>query len=332
MSRLHGCRADFMMSVVDHKSGDDRSHLVFKGRPMIQMSRRTFLGTAVAGTTVATALNMQPRPALAQEKKGADIRFGLVTYQWAKDWDLPTLIENCEKAKVLGVELRTTHRHGVEPSLTEDQRSEVRKRFADTDVIFVGIGSNERFDSPDSATLKAAIEATKKFIVLSHDVGGTGVKVKPDSFHKDVPREKTIEQIGKSLNEVAEFANGFGQQIRLEVHGQCCQLPTIKAILDVADNPNVAICWNCNPQDLEEPGLEHNFNLVKDRFGDTVHIHRLESKTYPHQELIDLFVKMDYAGWLMLEEGEIPKDPAAELIIQRQLFEMRLDASRAKFG
>lgn len=301
---------------------------------MSQFSRREFLGAAAFGTTLLTGSLWHPQAVVAQEneKKGADIRFGLVTYQWGKDWDLPTLITNCSNAGALGVELRTTHKHGVEPALNDAERADVRKQFADSDVKCVGIGSNERYDSPDATTLKKAIEATKAFIVLSHDIGGSGVKVKPDSFHKDVPREKTIEQIGKALNEVAEFATGFGQQIRLEVHGQCCQLPTIKSIMAVADNPNVAVCWNSNPQDLEEPGLEHNFNLVKDRFGDTVHIHRLESKTYPHQQLLDLYVKLDYSGWWLLEEGEVPKDPAAELLLQRKQFDEMLNAARTKFG
>lgn len=299
---------------------------------MSPMSRRDFLTTAAIGAAVAAGTLGRTRIVMAQDKKGADIRFGLVTYQWGKDWDLPTLIANCSKAGVLGVELRTTHKHGVEPSLTDAERGDVRKQFADSDVKCVGIGSNERFDSPDAATLKRAIEATKAFIILSHDIGGSGVKVKPDSFHKDVPKEKTIEQIGKALNEVAEFASGFGQQIRLEVHGQCCQLPTIKSIMDVADGENVAVCWNSNPQDLEAPGLEHNFNLVKDRFGQTAHIHKLDSKTYPHQQLLDLYVKMDYSGWLMLEEGEVPKDPAADLIHQRKLFDEMLEMSRTNFG
>lgn len=299
---------------------------------MSQFSRREFLTSAAIGATMAGGALIRPGIAAAQERKGGEIRFGLVTFQWGKDWDLPTLIENCSKSETLGVELRTTHKHGVEPTLSEAERIDVRKRFADSNVRCVGIGSNERFDSPDAATLKRAIEATREFVMLSHDVGGSGVKVKPDNFHKDVPREKTIEQIGKALNEVAEFASGFGQQIRLEVHGECCQLPTIKAIMDVADNPNVAICWNCNPQDLEEPGLESNFNLVKARFGETVHIHRLDSKTYPHQKLLDLFVKLDYSGWLMLEEGEVPKDPAAELIEQRKRFDQMLEQSRARFG
>ena len=134
------------------------------------------------------------------------------------------------------------------------------------------------------------------------------------------------------MNLIAEFATGFGQQIRLEVHGQCAQLPTIKAILDVADHPNVAVCWNSNPQDLEAPGLEHNFNLVKDRLGRTTHIHRFDSKNYPWPQLLDLYVNADYSGWMMLEEGEVPEDPAAELIKQRELFDVMLSEARQRSG
>lgn len=251
------------------------------------------------------------------------MRFGLVTYQWAKDWDLPTLLKNCEKTGVLGVELRTTHAHRVEPNLSTAERDEVRKRFEDSPVTFVGIGSDERFDSPDLAKLAKAIEATKAFVQLSHDIGGGGVKVKPNDFHKEVPREKTIEQIGKALNRVGEFAAGFGQQIRLEVHGQCASLPIIKQVMDVADNPNVAVCWNSNPTDLDG-GLEHNFKLVKDRLGQTLHIHTLDSGQYPYDELFQLLVKADYAGWLLLEEGKIPEDPVAALAKQRRLFDEML--------
>jgi sugar phosphate isomerase/epimerase len=246
--------------------------------------------------------------------------FGLVTYMWGHDWDLPTLIANCEKAKALGVELRTTHKHGVELNLSNKQREDVRRRFADTPVTLVGLGSNERLDSPEAATLKQAVETTKQFLVLSRDVGGSGVKVKPNSFHKGVPREKTIEQIGRSLNVVGEFAGDLGQQVRLEVHGQCAELPTMKAIMDVADNENVAVCWNSNAQDLKGEGLEHNFNLVKDRFGATCHVRPLDSSNYPFQQLIDLLVKMDYDGWVLLEAGNRPPDRVAALADQAKLF------------
>jgi hypothetical protein len=54
------------------------------------------------------------------------MRFGLVTYLWGKDMDLPTLISSCEKSGLGGVEVRTEHKHGVEPSLSKIQR----RRFA----------------------------------------------------------------------------------------------------------------------------------------------------------------------------------------------------------
>jgi sugar phosphate isomerase/epimerase len=246
--------------------------------------------------------------------------FGLVTYLWGAEWDLPTLIKNCEETGTQAVELRTTHAHGVEPELSDDERAEVRKRFENTPVLLIGLGSDERFDNPDPAVVKKAIERTKEFIRLSHDVGGSGVKVKPDKFHKDVPREKTIEQIGKSLNELGEYAAGFGQQVRLEVHGECAELPTIKAIMDIATDENVAVCWNSNVTDLKEPGLHKNFELVRDRFGQTLHCRELDGKDYPWQELVNLLVKTDYTGYVLLEASSKPEDKVAALAEQVRLF------------
>ena len=49
------------------------------------------------------------------------MKLGIVTYMWGADWDLPTLIKNCEATGFEGVELRSTQKHGVEPSLTKEQ-------------------------------------------------------------------------------------------------------------------------------------------------------------------------------------------------------------------
>ena len=207
----------------------------------------------------------------APRQRMSRLRFGLVTYMWGADWDLPTLLANCKKTNVLGVELRTTHAHKVEPDLNDKQRAKWPPRFADSGVTCVGIGSDERLCNPDPAVHKKAIEKSKEFIRLSHDIGGSGVKVQAERFSSaDVPHEKTIEQIGKALNELGEYAAGFGQQMRLEVHGKCAELPTIKAIMDVATNDNVFVCWNSNKTDLAGDGLEKNFDLVRKRFGATL--------------------------------------------------------------
>jgi sugar phosphate isomerase/epimerase len=292
---------------------------------MLKLPRRRFLlsaGVASAATLCRSAFS-EDNPTIPTK-----MSYGLVTYMWAANWDLPTLLGNCVKTNVLGVELRTTHKHGVEPSLTKDQRREVQKQFDDSGVTLVGLGSNENFDNPDPAVVKKAIERSKEFVVLSHDVGGTGVKVKPDSLHKNVPREKTIEQIGKSLNELGEFALGYGQQIRLEVHGGCAEPKTIAEIKQVADNENVFVCWNGNKQDLEGDGLEANFNLLRPRFGRTLHARPFDDKTYPYAELMKLLVASDYEGWVMLEDGNVPKDPVTELARQRKLFDEYIATSQ----
>src|SRR5438105_14211672 len=102
------------------------------------------------------------------------MQLGLVTYNWAKDWDLPTIIKNLQVAGWKGVELRSTHAHGVEPTLSESERKDVAKRFADSGIVLVGLGSACEYHSPDPAVLKKNIEETKAFIHLAHDCGGTG--------------------------------------------------------------------------------------------------------------------------------------------------------------
>jgi sugar phosphate isomerase/epimerase len=296
------------------------------------MNRRDFLQqsfAAGAALSLGAAVGA-PHTVFGKDEPEQSMRFGLVTYQWGRDWDLPTLLANCEKTGVLGVELRTTHAHGVEPALSASQRLEVKQRFADSPVTNVGIGSNERYDNPDPAVVKAAIEATQAFIVLSHDIGTTGVKVKPDRFYDDVPREQTIAQIGNSLNALGRFAEGYGQQVRLEVHGQCNELPTIKAIMDIANHPSVAICWNSNEADLEGAGLEANFRLVRDRFGETLHVRELDDKEYPFARLVELLHETDYKGWVLLEASSEPADRVAALQRQRELFDSLLAQARAK--
>ncbi len=255
---------------------------------------------------------------------------GLVTYLWAKDWDLPTLLTNCRTAGISGVELRTEHAHGVEPEIGPERRREVRSMFQDSGIVLVGLGSNERFDHPDPAALKKAIERTKAFVKLSHDCGGSGVKVKPDRFYPQVPREKTIEQIGRSLNEVGAFAADYGQQIRLEVHGQCAPLPIIRQILDIAVHPNVGVCWNSNAEDLQGEGLEFNFRLIQDRLGATVHVRELNLGDYPYQRLVELLLEAKFCGWVLLECRTDPPDKVSALIEQRQVWERLLEGARAK--
>src|SRR5437870_13082039 len=120
------------------------------------ITRRRFLGSAaLAAASTASAAG-----------RVSKLRFGFTTYQWGTDWDLPTMIANCTKAKAFGVELRTSakYKHGVEIDVSDARRREVKQLFADSPVKLVGINSAERLDSPDSAALQTAIEKAKAHV------------------------------------------------------------------------------------------------------------------------------------------------------------------------
>lgn len=229
------------------------------------------------------------------------MKIGTVTYNLAKDWDIETLIKNCEEAKFEGVELRTTHAHKVEVNLSKQERETVRKRFQDSRVQLMGLGSAFDYHTTDAAKLKKDIADTKEYIVLAHDVGATGVKVRPNGLPKEVPPEKTLEQIGRSLRELGEFGEGHGIAIRLEVHGQGTSLlPNIKKIMDVAGHPNVGVCWNSNPTDLDGQGFDYNFDLVKDKIF-SVHMRDLYLEDYPFRRLMTRLNEIRFTGFCLAE-------------------------------
>lgn len=281
-------------------------------------TRRNFLQKSLVagvGLSVINPLSLQ-----AMIKKPS-MKLGLVTYQWGKDWDLPGLISNCEKTGFLGLELRTQHAHGVETDLNASQRADVKKRFADSPVSCVGYGSNFEYHSTDPAEVRKNIEETKAYLKLCKDIGATGIKVKPNGLPGEVSREKTIAQIAASLNEVGQYASDLGQVVRVEVHGKESQkIPNMKAIFEQVTEKSVKICWNCNDQDLLPPGLEANFHSVKKWFGDTVHIRELNVGDYPYTALMDLFVQMNYQGWILLEARTEPKDRIAAMKEQLDIF------------
>ncbi len=281
------------------------------------LSRRHFIQTtAVAGLSLA-AIN-----GLFSCTKKPKMTFGLVTYQWGAEWDLPTLIANCQKTGFEAIELRTMHAHGVETSLTKEQRSEVKKRFKDSNLTCVGYGSNYEFHSVDPAAVRQNIEGAKEYVKLCSDIGSTGLKVKPNGLPTEVPKEKTIAQIAASLNEVGKFASDYGQLIRVEAHGRLTQeLPNMKAIFDQVTEPNVKICLNSGNTDFELPGgLEGNFNLVKQWVGDTVHVHELNAPEYPYSQLFKLLSGIDFDGYILLEASTKPDDKLAAMKEQVSIF------------
>ena len=287
-------------------------------------SRRNFLKTAaLSGTAVAIPEKLfDASPSYKNEPFKLNenpLKLGVMTYTLAKDWDIDTIIKNLSEAGYQSVELRTTHAHGVEVTLSESELREVKKRFVDSPLEAISLASAFQYHSPDPEELRKNIEGTKEYTLLARDVGALGFRVFPNALPEDVPEERTMEQIGKALAEVGEFAYNHGVEIRVCVHGRgTSSIPVIKKIVDYSESPHVYVNWNCNPNDTEGQGLEYNFNLIKDRIR-SLHIHELWDKEYPYRQLFSLLSDNNFTGYCNAEiSGN--DDPVRFLRYYRGLF------------
>jgi sugar phosphate isomerase/epimerase len=283
------------------------------------IDRRTFLAASAALLQASTL----------RAARVSKLKFGFTTYEWGNDWDLPTLIANFAKAKVTGLEVRTDeqNKHGIELVLTKAQRGDVKKRFAGSPVKLITVNCGERYDYVDPAAAKAAVEKSKAYVLLAHDVGARGIRVFPNDLHKDVPEAQTITQIAECLNAVGRFAKDYNQIIRLENHGSAGRLTVLRKIMDQVDQKNVRIKLNCDKRDNAAGDFAQNFALVKDRLDDTLHMRLYHDTEFPNQLQFDLLIDMGWEGWCVVEESIKVPDRAQALIEEHEIWEKMIAKS-----
>jgi sugar phosphate isomerase/epimerase len=293
---------------------------------MTRLSRRTFLETGLTAAGAAAAGTLWPAipAALPRASAAADaapkMHLGLVTYLVGAKMDLPTLIAVCEKSGMEGVELRSTHAHGVEPDITKARRAEVKAMFAGSPVRLYALGSACEYHSPDPKVVAKNIDETKRFIDLAADLGCWGVKVRPNGLPKGVPEEKTLAQIADAVRTCAEYAAPRKVNVFVECHGRDTSRPDrMAAIIRQVDHPWACLCWNCNGIDIENGSIRRTFKLCEP-YVKHVHIHTLTEAGYPWEELFGLLKAADFRHFTMIETQYKGNDPVAFLKAQRQAF------------
>ena len=235
------------------------------------------------------------------------MRLGAVTYNVLKDWDIDTILKNLAASGFEAVELRTGHKHGVEPSLDARGRAEVKMKFERSKVRLLSFGSTCEFQSPDEAVRRTNIEEGKQFVELAHDTGAWAVKVRPNGLPEGVPKEKTIATIGAALRELGDFGAGRGVEIWMEVHGRETQVPEVSAaIMRATKHENVGLCWNSNPTDVVNGSVKQSLQLLQP-WVKNCHINELTSG-YPYRELFSLLRQAKYERYTLCEAQE-SKEP-----------------------
>ncbi|MEP6757303.1 MAG: TIM barrel protein [Chthonomonadales bacterium] len=284
----------------------------------LRLSRREALVAGLSAVPLVALPGLAKASPLHAERK---MHLGLVTYNVAKDWDLDTIIKNLTAAKIEGVEFRTTHSHGVEPSLDADGRKRVRDKCGAAGFKQISLGSICEFQSADPANVKQNIDTCQEFIRLAKDIGARAVKVRPNGAPKNIPLDKTLEQIGKSLAEVGKIGADNGVEIWMEVHGGITQLAlNSRKIMDFCGHPNVGVTWNSNNTDVVDGSVKSSFELL-DKFIRCCHITELWSD-YPYHEFFQMLNGIGYDRFTLCEVGSSIKseDGAAFLNCYRGLW------------
>src|SRR5262245_1296368 len=281
---------------------------------MHAFSRRHFMGATglAAGELLAGQAGAGERPA---NQNGPRFRLGIVTYNIAAAWDVPTLLRICGRVGLSPVELRTTHKHGVEPSLSAAARKEVRQRFADAGIEIWGCGTVCEFHSPDKTVVQRNIETCRQFCQLVADIGGKGVKVRPNDLPQGVPTERTLEQIGRALRDCGRTANDNNVEIWVEVHGRgTAHPPHCATMMREADHPRVGLTWNSNNTDVVKGSVEQYFKLLRPWIK-SCHINELHSG-YPYRELFRLFRETGYDRVTLAEIPDMPNEATGERLMR----------------
>lgn len=238
------------------------------------------------------------------------MKLSLLTYLMARNWELPKIIEVARSAGFAGVEFRVDarHRHGVELDTSPAQRRAIRDQLQDAYLAVAALGTGCRFDNPDPQRRREAVELTKRYVELAANVGAGRIRV----FGNDMPRGEdapdradVLRYVGDALREAGEFADPFGVDVLLEMHGQFNFWGFARAAVEHAAHPRVALVYNCDRRDMVGGSVAATYGRVRDLIRH-VHMHEL-TNGYPYPELFALLQRDGYEGYLSSEvEQEVP--------------------------
>jgi sugar phosphate isomerase/epimerase len=270
------------------------------------MNRRSFLTAAAAGCTGA------PRKAAAARSSKQEFQLGCVTYNLLRNMDLERLIETLETTGMAAVELRTGHRHGVEPSLRTAEREQVRQRFQRSSVRLLSYGTDCEFHSQDGSERRRQIARAKDFVDLASDTGALGVKVRPNGLPEGVPYATTLRNIAGGLREVADYGASKRVEVWMEVHGPGTSEPEVAGeILALVNHQNAGACWNSNPGDVKDGSVRRGMDLLRPYLRN-IHINELYGP-YPWSELFRLLKESGYRRYTL---AEVPESPEPERFLR----------------
>jgi sugar phosphate isomerase/epimerase len=276
---------------------------------MSKLSRREFL----AGMAAVSAALQTPLMA-STHGSGKHLPIGFSTLG-CPAWEWSKILDFAQQHKFAAVELRGMMGSMDLPSRPEfspERIAQSKKDIADHGLRISCVSSSSVLHETDPAKNEAQLADARRFIDLASQLEVPYVRV----FGNEAvgPRDQAITHVAKGLHELGEYAGPKNITVILESHGDFTDSPSLRAVMEQADSPHVALLWDAHNTftgSKEDPevtvsqlGKYIRHTHLKDSVpkGDKEEHYVLTGRgTVPVKRQVELLVKMGYTGYYSFE-------------------------------
>ena len=133
------------------------------------------------------------------------MKLGFTTYQLPQNLNFEESIRLAKKTGCAGIDFRTgnVYKHGVEVSLSPEERRQMRRMLEDNYLELASINSEYSFDNPDENERRKSIEGAKQCCLLASDFGSRLVRLFGNIIRTDDAHE-TVKYVSDAIREVCD--------------------------------------------------------------------------------------------------------------------------------
>ncbi len=254
------------------------------------------------------------------------MKLGFTTYQLPQNLTFEESIRLAKDTGCAGMDFRTgnVYKHGVEVSLTGEERVRMRRQLEDNYLELASINSEFSFDAEDEKERRKSIEGAKQSCVLAHDFGSTLVRLFGNLIRTPDAHD-TVKYVAKAIQEVCDFASPLGVTCMIEMHGDFNYYGYALEVVKLVDRPNIGILYNCDLRDLVGGSCLATFKRVE-KYVRHIHCKDLDSG-FPFVELFEELYRIGYDGYLSAEIRET-SDPTRVLTLHNIAVRAMLEIAR----
>ncbi len=162
-------------------------------------------------------------------------------------WDWHKILDFAQQNGFAAVELRGLQGNMDLPSRPEfvpERIAESKKEVTDRGLRISCVDSSANMHDTDAETHQQQIAEARRFIDLASRLDAPYIRV----FGNKIVGERAlaIKNIAKSIRSLGDYSGPKGVTVLIESHGDFTDSPTLRAILEEADSPHVALLWDAH--------------------------------------------------------------------------------------